>query len=672
MSKSTIQENFYKRLKHLGGVKTSNNPSSSLSTSTLVDYTRSNEGVALGIVKENHNYFIKTSSSKDETLGAEHFTYIGGIENKFKYQYNTLAEAEKNRNFYIKTLNESASKKFKTISLNEGENIAKAQPNADAVKAEKAQGEADKGKGSAPLKDTAPEKEPASVPAVKEIVVDKTQVNPKTVDDTKSGGKVTIVNKQATAKVVKENFGQEEELPAAEPSLGGEAPAPEMGGGDANPELDAAAAALDDMGAASAEAPEAPDAAMGGEPAPDAGLDAMGGDDAAMGGDPMGGEGDAAVKDIEKLTGKVTQKIRTATLTPEMSKGLLKSFITSFDEKLDELDHEDKKELAAAIMKEKSDEDMGISDTTADAGNADAGSEIGATTDDEEKEIEETINQHLAEMGIGINESDVNIEGSAESSDTKPFKEFVKSRGYNPERVDEISLMEMVSLVNGYTNECGDAIDQADVHGLSEFVTSEVSAKVAESGNSLFENLMKPFGEKIKKNKKAYATESVIPTINENFGDDEGEEEEEDDAAETAVFGADKEEGGADDAAAISVSSEEPAEIEEPAEEPEVSAISIAPAGETLAAGTPGGSEGSKSVTVDLNNNTINMTLNESTKAKLEKIVKKKIEEALSGKKSPINESKKSALSIMIDELVNEAIVKRRNNIEKALLRPRS
>lgn len=657
MSKKHLQENFYKRLKHLGGVKSSNNPSSNLSTSTLIDYSRANDGVALGIVKESHNYYIKTSSSKGEKLGAEDFAYIGGVENKFKYHYPSLSEAEKIRNMYLNALNESHSKTFKKISINEGENIAKAQTNGDALNADKAQGEADKGKGKEPLKDTAPEKEIAATPSSKEIVVDKTQVNPKTVDDTKTGGKVTITNKQATAKVVKENFGQEEENPFP-PSEDGAAAAPATPDAESTPaepiaadatanavgaeagsedaELDAAASALDSLGAGDVTGAETDE--LPGDTLPTADTD--GALDSGIPDADQGLDTDGGIKDIEKLTGKVTQKIRSASLTPEMTKGFLKSYITAFEDKLPELDHEDRKELAAAILKDKNDSEMGIGD------------QVASSDDAEEKEIEETINAHLAEMGIS--ESDVNIEGSAENSDHKPFKDYVKARGYNPERVDEISLMEMVSLVNGYTNECGEV--NPDVQGLAEFVTSEVAEKVSESGNSLFENLMKPFGEKIKSNQKAYATEAVIPSINENFGeeeeeeiiDDNGSEEEE---AETAVFGGEKD----DDAISVSTVDTKPA-------------IAIAPAGETIGAGAIG-ADASKTVTLDLNSNIISVTMNEGTVKKLEKIVQKKIEEQLSGKKSPINESKKSALSIMIDKLVNEAIVARRAAIEKRLLR---
>jgi hypothetical protein len=658
--RSNLQENFYKRLKQLGGVTSSNNAPASLSNSTLIDYSRASDGRALGIVKENHSYFIKTSGSKVDKLGAEDFTYINGIENKHNYQYHSLAEAEKNRNFFIKTLNESYSKKFKTIAINESEKINAAN----------AQTEADKAKGGEKLKDTAKEKEIASVPSVKAIAVEKEAGKVKTVDATKASSakaisvdktqikpKVSAVAKPEKVTTIKENFGKEE-LPAEEPALDTEETAAEpsldpamdaAGAGEesasAEPELDAAAAALDDMGAGDAGAA-------------DAGVDTG-----------MGMEGaDGGVKDIERLTGKVTQKIRSTELTPEMTKGFIKSYITAFEDKLAGLEHEDRKELAGFIMKDN-DEAMPGEDN---ASGMDA-PEAGATSGDEESEIEEAINQHLAEMGIGEDENVENHENIGAGA--KPFKNYVAERGYNPEKIQEISLMEMVEVMNAYTNECG---DEPDAEGMSNFVTNEVAEKMNECGNSLFEDLMKPFGEKIKSNNNAYASESVIP-MNEMFGEEEAEEEESDE---------DEAPAGEESGDAISVgdepageeSSEEPAEggegeielelggdEEEPAGE-----ISIAPAADAIAIGTPMGSKnssaGTKTATVDLNNATISLTMNES-EIKLRKIVQKKIADKLAGKKITLTEGKKSALSAMIDEAINEALAKRRAAIEKRLMR---
>jgi hypothetical protein len=689
--RSNLQENFYKRLKQLGGVTTSNNAPASLSNSTLIDYTRASDGRALGIVKENHSYFIKTSGSKVDKLGAEDFTYINGVENKHKYQYNSLAEAEKNRNFFIKTLNESSSKKFKTIAINESENISKAQVNADGLNAGKAQTEADKAKGGEKLKDTAKEKEIASVPSVKAIAVEKEAGNVKIVDATKESSakaitvdktqikpKVSAVAKPEKVTTIKENFGKEE-IPTEEPTLDSEETAAEpsldpamdaAGAGEevasAEPELDAAAAALDDMGAGDADAT----------------------DDAGVGAD-MGIEGaDGSVKDIERLTGKVTQKIRSTELTPEMTKGFIKSYLKAFEDKLGNLDHEDRKELAGFIMKDNDDAMPGEDN----ASSMDA-PEASATSGDEESEIEEAINQHLAEMGIGEDENVENHENIGTTE--KPFKNYVAERGYNPEKIHEISLMEMVEVMNAYTNECGDA---PDAEGMSNFVTSEVSEKMNECGNTLFEDLMKPFGEKIKANKNAYATESVIP-MNEMFGEEEEEEVDETlignqdkldknkngklDKEDFKMLGNKEKTDESDDSLSVGdePAGEESSEEEAPADEIELELgdeeepageISIAPAADAIAIGTSMGSKnssaGTKTATVDLNNATISLTMNES-EAKLRKIVQKKIADKLAGKKVTLTEGKKSALSAMIDEAINEALAKRRAAIEKRLMR---
>lgn len=662
--RSNLQENFYKRLKELGGVnKSSNNPSASLSNSTLIDFQRSSEGVALGIVKENHNYFIKTSSNKTDKLGSEDFAYIGGVENKYKYQYNSLSEAEKNRNFYIKTLNESASKQFKKISVSENEDIGKAQPNADKLKADKAQDEANKNmkEGGAKLATSAKEVDDTKESNAKPIVAKKEAGKVKVVDATKksSAKPISVDKKQVKPKVVKEGFmpeAPEEEIPTEEnpamaaPEMGGEAPAPEMGGeasaegGDETADLDAAAGALADMGAA--EEPAA-GGDMGGEmPAEEPTSDMT--DDMPTDDGEVPTDAEASVKDIEKLTGKVTQKIRSTVLTPEMTKGFIKSYLASFEDKINDLEHEDRKELANAILKDKDENGLGDdSEAGVDASASMAG--------DEEAEIEEAINQHLAEMGVtGEVEPEEEPAGMT-------FESYMSERGYSPEKVDEISLMEMVGLVNGYTNECG---EEGDAEGMSNYVTSDVSAKIAESGNALFEDLMKPFGEKIKSNKKDYATEAVVPSINEEFGEEEEEEEEKEEEAPADDFGGESEPEG--DAIIVD---------DEPEGEDDIKSV-IAPMAEPMGIGTQvasamGGSIGGsdkKSVTVDLKNDTVNFSMNEA-ESKLRKIVKKKIEEALSGKKPAINESKKSALSIMIDELVSEAIVKRRAAIEKRLAR---
>jgi hypothetical protein len=78
---------------------------------TLIDYKRAADGVAYGIIKENHHYYIKKAGLKQDPDVAD-FAYIGGLANITEYQYKSFAEADKNRNMLLATINESLSGKL--------------------------------------------------------------------------------------------------------------------------------------------------------------------------------------------------------------------------------------------------------------------------------------------------------------------------------------------------------------------------------------------------------------------------------------------------------------------------------------------------------------------------------------------------------------------------------
>lgn len=65
------------------------------------------DGVAYGIVRENHNYFIKTSDKTDGNLEAKDFEYIGGLQNKMTEAYRSYEDALRHLNMKFKDLNES-------------------------------------------------------------------------------------------------------------------------------------------------------------------------------------------------------------------------------------------------------------------------------------------------------------------------------------------------------------------------------------------------------------------------------------------------------------------------------------------------------------------------------------------------------------------------------------
>jgi len=121
MKKNISKEAIYERMRLLAKVDKNNNTSKNNTLGTLIDYKRAADGIAYGIVKENHHYYIKKAGFKKDPTVSD-FVYIGGIANIKEYQYKTLSEAEKNRNMILSTISESTniiydnkSNKFKKI-----------------------------------------------------------------------------------------------------------------------------------------------------------------------------------------------------------------------------------------------------------------------------------------------------------------------------------------------------------------------------------------------------------------------------------------------------------------------------------------------------------------------------------------------------------------------------
>ena len=64
-------------------------------------------GIVYGVIRENHDYFIKTSNKTSGKFLAEDFSYVGGLQNKYDERYNSYAEAIKHLNMKFDMLNES-------------------------------------------------------------------------------------------------------------------------------------------------------------------------------------------------------------------------------------------------------------------------------------------------------------------------------------------------------------------------------------------------------------------------------------------------------------------------------------------------------------------------------------------------------------------------------------
>ena len=96
-------QQFYKRLNQLAGTSIKVNENNNIDKATLIDLERADDGMALGVIKENHSYFVKVSKKSGNNLSVADFAYIGGVQNVKDYQFSTLSEAQKQRNFKLRS-----------------------------------------------------------------------------------------------------------------------------------------------------------------------------------------------------------------------------------------------------------------------------------------------------------------------------------------------------------------------------------------------------------------------------------------------------------------------------------------------------------------------------------------------------------------------------------------
>ena len=93
------------RIKDLMGKMNTINESDSTSEVELIK--KGANGVVYGIVRENRNYFIKTSEKTSGKFISEDFKYVGGLQNKSSEKYKSYADALKHLNLKFDMLNES-------------------------------------------------------------------------------------------------------------------------------------------------------------------------------------------------------------------------------------------------------------------------------------------------------------------------------------------------------------------------------------------------------------------------------------------------------------------------------------------------------------------------------------------------------------------------------------
>lgn len=292
MAKHTNKEAYFQRLKFLADVKKPEiNESKFRNLGSLIDYKRAANGVAYGIIKENHHYYLKKAGIKQDPNVAD-FAYIGGMENITAYQYKTLAEADKQRNMIFQTINEGV-----TTKINIGGNKKKLNEDTAGSEINQAASKLDD-------LDAATSAEAQPAPVAPEGSDEMTAGL-----DAKPAGEVSA---EEPAPELNDTPAPEggEELPAEEPT-------PE--GGETEPEGDE---------------PEGGEAEPGADTTPESGE----------------GENEAILQ-LQKSLGKITNTIRKTEMEDSDVKSLINTFLASFKDKLRDIDIDDRKEMANKILK---------------------------------------------------------------------------------------------------------------------------------------------------------------------------------------------------------------------------------------------------------------------------------------------------------------------------------
>ncbi len=371
MKRHVTKEAFLQRIQELAEVKKPMLKDNTRNLGTLIDYKRAADGIAYGIVKEQHHYYIKKAGIKQDPNVAD-FAYIGGLSNITDFQYSKLSEADKQRNMIFQTINEgitnkpdiNGSKKKKMLN----EDVAK----AELDNAESKLGDLDAATSAA----TTPETPGAPL-------------EPSTPD---------AVSSEPAADTV-------EPTPDAEDTgvvAGDETPAPET----------------------DAEIPPVGDEEV--PPADD--IEKPAGDET--------GTTEEPTNDVDKLIGKLGEKVRKTDMEDSQVTGNLKSVIAAYRPKLKNMDIEDRKGIADGILK--------------------------VLGDDEVEDLAQSVPQDepKAEPEAGIEEEDC--------AECGGFGKYAKSRGYDTsEAFMESGSEEQANVVNGYVGASEEGMNDGDEKTIS-------------------------------------------------------------------------------------------------------------------------------------------------------------------------------------------------------------
>src|ERR1035437_5818996 len=404
MKRHATKEAFLQRIQELAEVnKPAIKESKIRNLGTLIDYKRAADGVAYGIIKENHNYYIKKAGIKESPDIAD-FAYIGGQENITEYQYNKLSEADKQRNMIFRTINEAVSLKPDKNGSKKKKVINEDRAGDEIDNAEKKLGDLDAATASEKEMSTGAEEMAAGE---KEMAAGTESMPPE--DDLGAG----LDNETPPPKGGAEETPPEGDLGAGAPPEGGAEGMPPEGGAEGMPPEG-------DLGVGDSGGEVPPEGDGTEETPPEGDLD-------------TGAETDEPNKEIEKVVGKLTNKIRKTEMTDAQFKSYINSFIMAFKEKLPEIEIEDRKEMANKLIKVVNQDD--IDSLGDDIPQDDNEKEMGMTAEGEE--------QPCAECG--------------------GFGKYAESRGYNsPESFMECDDEEKTNMISGYANAHNDGQNDGD------------------------------------------------------------------------------------------------------------------------------------------------------------------------------------------------------------------
>ncbi len=455
--KNNSQDFYNERMRELAkfGAKVSKNSESNQRT-LIGESVRSLDGTAYGIVKENHKYIIKKSTSQKESLCESDFSYINGVQNKVDYTYSSVGDAEKNLNMMILTINEaynpnSTSKQTKEF-INEDVNVIKSN-NENSLNFisslisnnKKVVNE----NWSNKFKDAVKKH---SVQGKQQIIGEDVATNLcKTMnminEDVQTGneqedGVDTEIDKAIDAlNNLESKTPEESETPVAEPQkqpVSDEAPIEEPQqetptNGEASISQtetnDVEDLTTDNTSDVEGDSVETSDETTPDAPISDTEQSEDNGEDAAL------------TKEIEKLVGKLTYDVRKANLTPEETNSFLKSILASFEGELSNLDPNQKKELTKKIMSDE----------------AESTEEIQT----EDVDVESDENEECGECGT--------------------FDTYSKSLGYD--NINEASPIEKGYVISGYIDGYKNGKNDGDFASIAKHLTPDVVNELAEYGH---------------------------------------------------------------------------------------------------------------------------------------------------------------------------------------------